>query len=116
MRLLLQTEPNWNEWFVKLVSEVQVSVLESIKGLITAIFSRLPFLVAGVIVFFLFWLLSKILRSAFMGATRRARVDMRLRLLIGRIIAGVVYTLGIFAALTVVIPSFNFASLIAGLG
>ena len=115
MNLLLQAA-GWNEWFVKLVNDVQVSVLESIKGLITSIFGRLPFLVAGIIVLILFWLLSKVLRSGFLAATRRAKVDTRLRLLIGRMIVGLVYTLGIFTALTVVIPSFNFASLIAGLG
>jgi small conductance mechanosensitive channel len=115
MNVLLQAG-GWNEWFLKLVSDVQVSVLESIKGLITAIFSRLPFLVAGIIVMFLFWVLAKMIRSGFMAATRRAKVDTRLRLLISRMLAGLVYTLGIFTALTVIIPSFNFASLIAGLG
>lgn len=71
MNLLLQAA-GWNEWFVKLVNDVQVSVLESIKGLITSIFGRLPFLVAGIIVLILFWLLSKVLRSGFLAATRRA--------------------------------------------
>lgn len=115
MRLLLQAG-SWNEWFLKLISDVQVSVLESIKGLITSIFGRLPFLVAGLIVLFLFWLLSKAVRSAFMAATRRVKIDTRLRILLSRMLVGLAYTLGIFTALTVIIPSFNFASLVAGLG
>lgn len=115
MKLLLQTG-SWNEWFFKVVSDVQVSVLESIKGLITSIFGRLPFLVAGMIVLSLFWLAAKIVRSSFLAATRRAKIDTRLRILISRMLVGLAYTLGFFTALTVIIPSFNFASLVAGLG
>ena len=115
MRFLLQIT-TWDDWLIKLVGDVQLSVLHSIKALITSIFSRLPFLVAGIVVLILFWILAKMVRYVFMTATRRAKLDSRLRLLISRMIVVIVYTLGVFTALTVVIPSFNFASLIAGLG
>lgn len=115
MNFLLQTL-SWSDWFVKLWADVQGTVLDSIRGLLTSIFGRLPFLLAAAIVLILFWLLSKLVRYAFMAATRKARIDTRLRLLISRLIVVAVYVVGVFVALTVVIPSFDLGSLIAGLG
>jgi small-conductance mechanosensitive channel len=107
---------SWSEWFIKLWVDVQGTLLESIRSLITSVLGRLPFLLAAAIVLVLFWLFSKLVRSAFMAATRRGGIDTRLRLLIGRLIVGAVYIIGLFTALTVVIPSFDLGSLIAGLG
>jgi small-conductance mechanosensitive channel len=107
---------SWSAWFLRLWTDVQTTVLESIRGLFTGVFGRLPFLLAAFIVLVLFWLLSKFFRYLFMAATRRTGVDMRLRLLVARLIVGLVYVIGIFTALTVVIPSFDLGSLIAGLG
>mgnify|MGYP001470828120 CR=1 FL=1 len=113
--MLLQTA-TWYEWSVGLVTQIQQTVLESIQSMITGIFGRLPFLLAGLIVLILFWLLSKVARYFFMAATRRTKLDVRLRLLISRMLVVVVVSLGVLTALTVVIPSFDFGSLIAGLG
>lgn len=113
--MLLQIA-GWYEWVVNLTADIQKTVLESITSMITGIFGRLPFLLAGFIVLVLFWLFSKIARYLFMVATRRTKMDTRLRILISRMLVVVVVSLGILTALTVVIPSFNFGSLIAGLG
>jgi small conductance mechanosensitive channel len=115
MTLLFQTT-TWYEWFVGLASEIQRTVLESISGMVTAIFGRLPFLLAALIVLVLFWILSKIAKSFFLAATRKTKLDARLRILISRMLVVMVVTLGILTAVTVVIPSFDFGSLIAGLG
>jgi small-conductance mechanosensitive channel len=112
----LQQTVSWSDWFVKLWGDVQLTVLDSIRGLLTSIFGRLPFLLAAAIVLVLFWLMSKVVRYGFMAATRKAPIDTRLRLLISRLIVGAVYVVGVFVALTVVIPSFDLGSLIAGLG
>lgn len=106
----------WWEWLSKLANDVQQTVLESITSMITGIFGRLPFLLAGFIVIVLFWLLSKAVKKLFLLATRRTTVDARLRLLISRILVVIVVGLGVLTALTVIIPTFNFGSLIAGLG
>ena len=106
----------WSEWALNLGREVNVAVLRSIDGLITSLFARLPYLLAGLIVVAIFWLLSKLVRAAFLAGTRRTSLDARLRILISRMLVVVVLTLGIFTALTVVIPSFDLGSLIAGLG
>ena len=115
MGILLQTA-SWYDWIVNLTTEIHDTVLESIRSMVTGIFGRLPFLLAGLIVLLLFWLLSKVARYLFMAATRRTKLDTRLRTLISRILVVIVVSLGVLTALTVVIPSFNFGSLIAGLG
>lgn len=115
MALLVQSS-GWWEWFSQLATDVQQTVLESITSMVTGIFGRLPFLLAGLIVVILFWFLSKAVKKLFLLATRRTTVDARLRLLISRILVVVVVGLGVLTSLTVVIPTFNFGSLIAGLG
>lgn len=115
MVLILQSI-GWWEWLTKLVADVQQTVLDSIEAMVTGIFGRMPFLLAGLIVLIIFWFLSKLVKKIFLIATRRTTVDARLRLLISRILVVVVVGLGVLTALTVVIPTFNFGSLIAGLG
>nr|MDQ3043093.1 mechanosensitive ion channel family protein [Acidobacteriota bacterium] len=46
----------------------------------------------------------------------RAKLDYRLRILVSRLIGVAVFVLGIFTALTIIVPSFRFGDLIAGLG
>lgn len=96
--------------------DIQRVVWDSINAMVTGIFERLPFILAGIIVLLIFWLLSKAVRWGFLAATRRTKLDVRLRLLISRILVVVVLGLGILTAFSVVIPSFNFGSVIAGLG
>ena len=115
MTLLLQAG-TWFQWFVELGGEVKAAVFQSIDGLVTSLFARLPYLLAGVIVILLFWLLSKLVKSIFLAGTRRTKIDARLRILISRMLVVVVLTLGIFTSLTVIVPSFDLGSLIAGLG
>jgi small conductance mechanosensitive channel len=115
MYLLLQAAEKV-DWFVKLANDINSTVLESINGLITSIFSRLPFLLAGLVVLVLFWLLSKLVKYIFLSATKRAPLDTRLRILVSRMLVGLVIVLGVFTALTVVIPSFDIGTLITGLG
>jgi small-conductance mechanosensitive channel len=88
----------------------------SIDNLINSIFDRLPYILAGIIVFLLFWLLARIIRKIFWSASGRTRLDGRLRILFSRLIVVFTIILGIFTAFTVIIPSFGFGDLITGLG
>lgn len=115
MTLLFQAA-TWSEWFLNLGREVRGAVFQSIDGLITSLFARLPYLLAGLIVILIFWLLSRLARSIFLASTRRTKIDARLRILISRMLVVIVLTIGIFTSLTVIVPSFDFGSLIAGLG
>ncbi len=89
---------------------------ESINNIITAIVERLPYLLAGFLVFVIFRLLSKVIKSVFWTASGKTRLDNRLRLLFSRLIVVLVTIIGVFAALTVIIPGFTFGSLVTGLG
>lgn len=97
-------------------SQIPRVILDSINALLTAFFARLPYLLAGIIVLFVFWLVGKILRSVFLSASTRTNLDFRLKILFSRLIVISVFVLGIFTALTIIIPTFSFGSLIAGLG
>lgn len=90
--------------------------IQSINNLINSIVERLPYILAGVLVLILFWILAGLFKRIFWATSKRTRLDSRLRILVSRLIGIVVFILGIFTALTVIIPSFGFGDLIAGLG
>lgn len=115
MYLFLQTA-GWWDWLSKLVRDVQAAVLDSIQAMVTGLFGRLPFILAGIIVILIFWFLAKLVKKLFLLATRRTKADPRLRVLISRILVVLVVGIGILTSLTVIIPSFDLGSLIAGLG
>ncbi|HEY0458150.1 MAG TPA: hypothetical protein VGC97_03295, partial [Pyrinomonadaceae bacterium] len=58
----------------------------SIDNLIDSIFARLPYILAGILVFLLFWLLAKLVKKIFWSASGRTRLDGRLRILFSRLI------------------------------
>ena len=89
---------------------------DSINAIITTIFERLPYVLAGFVVLLTFWILGKIIKSIFWTASGKTRLDNRLRLLFSRLILVFTIILGIFTALTVIIPGFTFGSLVTGLG
>src|SRR5258706_6996285 len=86
-------------------SQITNVVWQSIDGLATSIVSRLPHLVAGTIVVILFWLFAYLLKRIFLTTSKRTRLDERLRILFSRLIVVVLVVMGIFTALTIVIPS-----------
>src|SRR5215203_3960093 len=89
--------------------------VESINNLLNSIIARLPYILAGILVLLLFWLLSKIAKQIFWATSKRTKLDNRLRILFSRLIVVLITILGIFTALTVIIPSFGFGDLITGL-
>ena len=97
-------------------SQISQVTYNSINNLLTSVFDRLPNIVAGILVLFLFWLLGKIVTKIFQATTGRTKLDNRLRILFSRLIGVAVIILGIFTAFTVIVPSFEFGDLIAGLG
>lgn len=90
--------------------------VESVNNLLNSIIARLPYILAGILVLILFWLLSKIVKQIFWATSKRTKLDDRLRILFSRLIVVLITILGIFTALTVIIPSFGFGDLITGLG
>lgn len=88
----------------------------SVTKLIESLVAQLPYIISGLLVILFFWFLAKILRSIFLRATQRTKLDERLRILFGRLLVVVVFVLGLFTSLTIIIPNFTFGNLIAGLG
>ena len=101
---------------IESAAEVPNVVYSSVDNLIKSFVAQLPLVAAGVVVLFFFWLLARIVKGAFLAASTRAKLDYRLRILISRLIGVAVFVLGIFTALTIIIPTFRFGDLIAGLG
>ena len=90
--------------------------VQSINNLLNSIVDRLPYILAGIIVLIVFWILARIVKRIFWATSSRTNLDSRLRILFSRLIVVLITILGIFTALTVIIPSFGFGDLITGLG
>lgn len=114
--MLFFQAPTWSDWLIQQYDLVINAITGSLRSLLAGSAARLPYIVAGVIVLLLFWLLSRFFRWLFLTGTRGTRFDPQLRILIGRLIVGVMIVVGTFTALSVVIESFNFGQVIAGLG
>ncbi|MCU1287992.1 MAG: mechanosensitive ion channel protein MscS [Acidobacteria bacterium] len=89
---------------------------DSINNILTSIIERLPYVVAGLLVLLIFWLLARLVKSIFWKASHRTKLDNRLRILFSRLIVVFIFIVGIFTALTVIIPTFQFGDLVTGLG
>lgn len=103
-------------WFATQYELISAAIERSIRELSERTAARLPFLIAAVLVLVLFWLLTKLVRAIFDAATRRSRLDPQLRLLFSRLISVAMTVTGILTALSVVVDSFSFGQVIAGLG
>jgi len=78
--------------------------------------ARAPYIVIGIVIFLLFWLIGNILKRAFRAAGARTRLDITLAGLFGRLVSAVMVILGLFVAAVVIFPTFRPGDLIAGLG
>jgi small conductance mechanosensitive channel len=99
-----------NAWTIKDVT------YESINNIIASIFERLPYILAGFLVLGIFFVIARIVRLIFWTASGRTKLDNRLRILFSRLIVVFIVVLGIFTALTVIVPTFGFGDMITGLG
>jgi small conductance mechanosensitive channel len=88
----------------------------TVQGIYESVVERLPFLIAGILVVALFWLVGRIIKRFFEAAYRKSLIDVQVRILMGRLISTIALILGILSALTVVIPSLTIGEVIAGLG
>jgi small-conductance mechanosensitive channel len=114
--LLQNTNANTANKIVENASTTYDVAVGSIHNLLNSIVERLPYILAGIIVLLLFWLLGKLFKRIFWSASERTKLDNRLRILFSRLIVVFITILGIFTAMTVIIPSFGFSDLITGLG
>lgn len=101
---------------IESASQVTNVAYSSVDNLLKSVIEQLPYVAAGIVVLIFFWLVSKAIKSIFWATSSRTKLDNRLRILFSRLIGVTTLILGLFTALTIIIPSFRFADLIAGLG
>lgn len=107
---------NSNSGVVGNATQITDVAWQSINNLLTGIVERLPFILAGILVAALFFGFAKLVKKVFLVTTSKAKLDERLRILFSRLIVVAIVVLGVFTAFTVIVPSFGFGDLIAGVG
>jgi small conductance mechanosensitive channel len=115
MMFLQNTNSNSNR-IIEDAAKVKDVTWNSINNILVAIVEQIPLIIAGLLVLLIFYLLSKVAKSIFWTASGKARLDHRLRILFSRLIVVFTIIIGIFTALTVIVPGFTFGSLVTGLG
>ncbi|MGI8467620.1 MAG: mechanosensitive ion channel family protein [Pyrinomonadaceae bacterium] len=109
-------QANTNTSAIENASHIKDLVWNSINEILNSLISQLPYVIAGLIILGLFFLLSKLIKFIFWSASSRTKLDFRLRVLFSRVVGFGIVVLGVFTALTIIVPSFKFGDLIAGLG
>jgi small conductance mechanosensitive channel len=115
MMFLQNTNSNSNR-IIEDATKIKDVTWNSINNILVSIVEQIPLIIAGFLVLLIFFLISKLAKKIFWTASGKARLDNRLRILFSRLIAVFTIVIGIFTALTVIIPGFTFSSLVTGLG
>ena len=115
-RFILFQNSNSSTGVLGNASQITDVVWQSINNLLTGIVERLPFIIAGILVAVIFFFLARGVKALFLATTTRAKLDERLRILFSRLIVVAIAILGVFTAFTVIVPSFGFGDLLAGVG
>lgn len=87
-----------------------------IQGMINGFIVLLPNIVLALIVFFLFFFAARSIKSLVKRLTRRHRQARNLGMVLGRLAQGIVILVGLFVALSIVIPTFKAGDLVQLLG
>lgn len=113
---MFQTNSNAATKLTDNVSQTTNLAWKSINDISNSVIEQLPYVAAGLIVLGIFFLISKIIKVAFWSASGKTKLDYRLRVLFSRIVGFFILLIGVFTTLTIIIPTFRFGDLIAGLG
>lgn len=87
-----------------------------IQDMINNFIALLPNLVLGFIVFILFFLIGRVVKRVVRRLTRNRRQARNLGLVLGRLAQGIIILVGLFVALSIVIPTFQAGDLVQLLG
>ncbi len=89
---------------------------DKIQGMIDSLIVMLPNIVLALIVFLVFFFAARWLKMLVKRITRRHRQARNLGMVLGRLAQGVVILIGLFVALSIVIPTFKAGDLVQLLG
>lgn len=82
----------------------------------SSLLARVPYLVFGLIVFGIFLIIARILKTILVTAGKRTRLDLTLAELLARLASAATIILGLLVAAVIIFPTFRPGDLIAGLG
>ena len=99
---------------ISLAAETGEAV-ETVQNMVEGFFGLLPKMAVAVVVFLLFWMIAKGVRSFVHRVTPGPR-DSSIGIVLGRLAYAGLILLGVFVALTIVIPSLEFSAIFAALG
>lgn len=88
---------------------------DKITNMVQGAIALIPNLIIGIVVFIIFWLIGKVLRS-FVRKRTKDRDTRNIGLVFGRLSQGGLIILGFLVAATIIFPSFNPADALATLG
>ena len=88
---------------------------EKIGSMLQSTIALLPNIAIGVVVFIIFWIVGRLVRS-FVRRQTRKRQSRNVGLVFGRLAQGALVILGFLVAATIIFPNFNPADIIATLG
>lgn len=98
-------------------SDISLSVaLDKLQSMVNDTIRLLPNLLLAIIIFIIFWFIAKGFRNLVRNLTKKRRKDRNLALVLGRLAQGLIILLGLFIALSIVIPSFEPGDLVQLLG
>jgi small-conductance mechanosensitive channel len=89
---------------------------DKMQGMINGLIVMLPNIVLALIVFFVFFFAARWLKLLVKRLTRRHRQARNLGMVLGRLSQGIVILVGLFVALSIVIPTFKAGDLVQLLG
>ncbi|MGI8502280.1 MAG: mechanosensitive ion channel family protein [Hassallia sp.] len=92
------------------------AVLKQIQGMINGFIVLLPNLVLALIVFAIFFYIARTIKQVVKRLTRNRRQARNLGMVLGRLAQGTTILIGLFVALSIVIPTFKAGDLIQLLG
>ena len=98
------------------ISRVADPISAALGKLSSWFLENLDRLIAGLIVVVASWLVARVVRLFILALYKRTEIDVRVKLLVGRLLAAIIFAIGIFTAITIIVPKFGFGDLIAGLG
>jgi small-conductance mechanosensitive channel len=89
---------------------------DKIQGMIDGLIVMLPNIVLALIVFVLFFFVARLIKRLVKRLTRRHRQARNLGMVLGRLAQGIIILVGLFVALSIVIPTFRAGDLVQLLG
>lgn len=92
------------------------TAIKAVQAMIKGFLAQLPYIVVGLIVFFVFYFIAKIVRSMMRRFGQERQKHLSLTLVLGRLAQGIIIFVGLLIALAIAVPGFTPGQLISVLG